>query len=92
MSYSTSFNTINYFSFLASVPPLFHVVSDRAAIVQSLNCVRLCDPIDCSPPGSSVHGISQSTIVDWVAISFQEIFPTQGLNLSLLHWQGILYH
>ena len=41
MSYSTSFNTINYFSFLASVPPLLHVVSDRAAIVQSLNCVRL---------------------------------------------------
>ena len=29
-----------------------------------------CDPIDCSPPGSSVHGISQARILEWVAISF----------------------
>ena len=32
--------------------------------------VRLCDPVDCSPPGSSVHGISQARILEWVAISF----------------------
>ena len=30
----------------------------------------LCNPIDCSPPGSSVHGISQARILEWVAISF----------------------
>ena len=30
----------------------------------------LCDPTDCSPPGSSVHGISQERILEWVAISF----------------------
>ena len=30
----------------------------------------LCDPMDCSPPGSSVHGISQATILEWVDISF----------------------
>ena len=30
----------------------------------------LCDPMDCSPPGSSVHGISQAIILEWVAISF----------------------
>ena len=30
----------------------------------------LCDPMDCSPPGSSVHGILQATILEWVAISF----------------------
>ena len=29
-----------------------------------------CDPMDCSPPGSSVHGISQARILEWVAISF----------------------
>ena len=29
-----------------------------------------CDPADCSPPGSSVHGISQARILEWVAISF----------------------
>ena len=29
-----------------------------------------CDPMNCSPPGSSVHGISQERILEWVAISF----------------------
>ena len=32
--------------------------------------MTLCDPMDCSPPGSSVHGISQARIMGWVAISF----------------------
>ena len=31
-------------------------------------CPTLCDPIDCSPPGSSVHGILQTRILEWVAI------------------------
>ena len=35
-----------------------------------LSCVRLCDPMDCSPPGFSVHGIFQARIVVWVAISY----------------------
>ena len=34
-----------------------------------LSCVWLCDPIDCSPPGSSVRRISQARILEWVAIS-----------------------
>ena len=33
-------------------------------------CLTLCDPVDCSPPGSSVHGILQARILEWVAISF----------------------
>ena len=32
-------------------------------------CLTLCDPRDCSPPGSSVHGISQARILEWAAIS-----------------------
>ena len=32
--------------------------------------LTLCDPMDCSPPDSSVHGILQAEILDWVAISF----------------------
>ena len=35
----------------------------------SESCPTLCDPVDCSPPGSSVHGISQARILVWVAIS-----------------------
>ena len=32
------------------------------------SCPTLCDPMDCSPPGSSVHGILQARILDWVAM------------------------
>ena len=35
----------------------------------SQSCLTLCDPMDCSPSGSSVHGISQARILEWVAIS-----------------------
>ena len=38
--------------------------------VKSLSCVRLCDPMDCSLPGSSVHGIFQAVVLEWIAISF----------------------
>ena len=34
------------------------------------SCVTLCDPMECNPPGSSVHGILQARILEWVAISF----------------------
>ena len=34
------------------------------------SCLTLCDPIDCNPPGSSVHGIRQARILEWVALSF----------------------
>ena len=34
------------------------------------SCPTLCDPVDYSPPGSSVHGILQARILEWVAISF----------------------
>ena len=32
--------------------------------------LTLCDPVDCTPPGSSAHGISQARVLEWVAISF----------------------
>ena len=47
-----------------------------------------CNTMDYSPPGSSVHGILQERILEWVAISFSRgIFLTQGLNLHPLYWQ-----
>ena len=45
------------------------------------SCPMLCQPMNCSPPGSSVHGILQARIFEWVAmISSRGIFPTQGWN------------
>ena len=55
------------------------------------SCPTLCDSMDCSAPGSSVHGFLQARITGvGCRFLFQGIFPTQGLNLyllSLLHWQ-----
>ena len=41
--------------------------------MKSLSRVTLSDPMDCSLPGSSVHGIFQARILEWVAIAFSEI-------------------
>ena len=41
-----------------------------ASEVKPLSRVRLCDPMDCSLPGSSIHGILQARVLEWVAISF----------------------
>ena len=46
------------------------------------SCPTLCDPVDCSPPGSSVHEILQARILEWVAILF-----SRKLNQGFLHWQ-----
>ena len=52
----------------------------------------LCNPMDCSPPGFSAHGVSQARRLGWVAISSSgEIFSTQRLKphfVYLLHWQA----
>ena len=46
-----------------------------AAAAKSLqSCLTLCDPIDGSPPGSSVPGILQAGILEWVAISFSNAY------------------
>ena len=57
------------------------------------SCLTLCNPIDCSPPGSSGHGDfpGKNTAVGCHAL-LQGIFPTQGSNSGLLHCGQILYH
>ena len=57
------------------------------------SCPSLCDPVDCSPPGSPVHGYSPGKSAA-VGCHFllQGIFPTLGSNLGLLHCRSILYH
>ena len=53
-------------------------VSVYAKAIQS--CPTFCDPMDCSPPGSSVHGILQARILEWVAISFPRDLPDPGME------------
>ena len=63
---------------------------------QLVSHVWLCNPVDCSPPGFSVHGIFQARILELAAISYSKgSFQMQGLNLHLLcllHWQMDSYH
>ena len=61
-----------------------------------LSCVGLCDPMGCSVPGSSVHGILQARILEWVAISFSSgpSQPRDGTCVSYVSCLGrrILYY
>ena len=52
--------------------PLSHLGSLILCCCSSVTklCLTLCDPVDCSSPGSSIHGILQARILEWVAISF----------------------
>ena len=56
------------------------------------SCLIPCNPMDCNPSGSSVHGILQARILEWAAITFfRGIFPAQRVNLCLLcllHWKA----
>ena len=84
--------------------PIFLLIDPKiidctyAELLQS--CLTLCDPMDCSPPGSSVHGILQSRILEWVAIPFsrrrgkaaQSCLTLCELNWGLLHCRQMLYH
>ena len=45
------------------------------------SCLTLCDPMDCSPPGSSVHGILQASILEWVAFPISGDLPNSGIEL-----------
>ena len=50
-------------------------------VLVAQSCPTLCDPVDCSPPGSSVHGILQARILEWVAILFSRGSSQPGIKL-----------
>ena len=62
------------------LPWLDHL--SKSELAQS--CLTLCDPVNCSPPGSSIHGILQARILEWVAISFsREVIPKFPFDISM---------
>ena len=54
------------------------------------SCPTLCDPIDCSLPGSSVHGIFQAIVLEWIAISFSRgsSLPRDRTHISCISCIG----
>ena len=55
-------------------------------------CLTLCDPVVCSPPGSSVHGILQARVWSGVPFPSPGDLPNPGIEPGLLHCGQILYH
>ena len=49
----------------------------KVLVLGTQSCLAVCDPMDCSPPASSVNGIPQAKILEWVAIPF-----SRGSSLS----------
>ena len=49
----------------------------------SQSCLTLSGPMDCTLPGSSVHGISQARVLEWGAIAFSRICPTIPQNKQM---------
>ena len=94
---------MNYFKMLDT--QLFkcifvHLFIWKVSVTQS--CLTLCNPMDCCPPGSSVHGILQARILEWVAIPFSrgssrpwnrtwvsctaDSFPSEPPGKQLVSW------
>ena len=49
-------------------------------VLGAQSCLTLCDPMDCSPPGSSVHGALQARILEWIAIPFSSDISDPGIK------------
>ena len=62
-------------------------VKSESEVAQS--CLTLSDPMDCSPPGSSVHGIFQARVLEWGAMPSSRDLSDPGSPhlLHFLHWQ-----
>ena len=69
---------------------LSHTGTAAAAAAKSIQaCPTLCDPMDCSPPGSSIHGIFQARGLEWGAITCSNTGTSSGLKA--LRTETMLY-
>ena len=62
-------------------------------VLAAQSYLTVCNPMDCSPPGSSVHGILQARRLEWVAMPFSRVSsrPRDGTCVSCIG-KWILYH
>ena len=69
-------------------------VKSESEVAQS--CLTLSDPMDCSLPGSSVHGISQARVLEWGAIAFSgwwvecSIYACQVYSDDVFYFTGMI--
>ena len=65
-------------AYLCCLPACLLPVNMSMLVTQS--CLTLCSPMDCSPPGSSVHGILEARILKWVVMPFSGDLPDPGVK------------
>ena len=91
VSFSRFVQTEEAWSEISVVPSMYVCVYGCV-----LSRIQLCDPMVCSPPGSSVRGIFQARILEWVAISYSKGYsqPRDWICISCISCIGrqILYH
>ena len=83
---SRGFSRQEHWSGLPFPSPMYESKSE-SKVAQS--CLTLRNPMDCSPPGSSVHGIFQARVLEWGSIAFSEIVAG-ALQIQVLLW-GIFW-
>ena len=72
MEFDGNLSTVQSYSFTGLRMPEM-VCTEQKESLESLvdqSCPTLCDPMYCSLPGSSVHGIFQAIVLEWIAVSF----------------------
>ena len=84
---STGFSRQEYWSGLPFPSPMHACMHE---LLQS--CPTQCNPIDGSPPGSSVHRILQARILEWVAVSFSKREPTIYFKIFICPCQSSAFH
>ena len=71
-------------------------ITIRLSFMHVQSCLTLCDPVDCSPPGSSLHGIFQARILEQVVISYSKgpFQPRDQIHVSCISCidRQILFH
>ena len=64
-------------------------VKSESEVAQS--CLALSDPMDCSPPGSSVHGIFQARVLEWGAIAFSKFIGIREIFFKFAYYFDLLW-
>ena len=83
-NFSLNYSLYYFFFIIIKYPGIYLTRSYETSINKTImlkghsevaqSCPTLCDPMDCSLPGSSIHGILQARILEWIAISFSKAF------------------
>ena len=82
-----------YSQTLLFIHPIYKSLPLKVKVLVSKSCLALCNPMDCNPPVSSIHGILQARILEWIAIPFCR-GPSRHRDRTwvLPHYRQLLYH